>query len=103
MLSEENNDNVILKKLDLILQENREIKSKLDTFNKRFVGFERSVTVNSRHVQEVGTLVRRIQPYVEKAMGALHQAFKIVCNSLMSQREEISELTGSVLDDVHIV
>ena len=95
----------LVKKLDLILLQNTEMSEKLDVFNRRFVAFERSVTINSRHIQETKTLVNRIKPYIEKAMAALHQAFKMVCNGILNQREEISEFAGTVLDTsrVHIV
>ena len=88
----------IVNQLSLILEENTEIKKQLEVFNERFVAFERSVTVNSRHVQETKTLVRRIKPYIEKAMTTLHQAFKLVCNGILNQREELSEYAGTVIN-----
>ena len=91
---------LIVVKLDLILET-------LQVFNRRFAGFERTVRASEHRVQETLTYVKRLQPYIKQAMGALHNAFKMVCNGILNLREEQSEFAGSCLDEqndkMHII
>ena len=107
MLQETAHTEEDLGKLELIMQQNASILKLLDVFNARFVGFERTVRINTSRVQETLTYVKRLQPYIKQAMGALHNAFKMVCNGILNLREEQSEFAGNCLDEqndrIHIV
>jgi hypothetical protein len=59
-----------------------------------------------RFTQESLTYIKRIQPYINKAMKTLHDAFRMVANGILNLREETSEFAGTVIDselDVRIV
>ena len=99
MLQDTGHTGEIEKKLSLVVTRLDIILETLQVFNRRFVGFERTVRTNERQVQETLTYVKRLQPYIEKAMSALHNAFRMVCNGILNLREEQSEFAGNCLDE----
>ena len=99
------------KKIEIILQEilveQKKTSERLDVINRRLMTMEDSIRRTNTNTQNSLVHIKRLRPYIEQAMGVLHQAFKMVCNGILNQREEISEFAGNVVDteydNVHIV
>ena len=70
----------------------------LETTNRIIAGLQTSVRLNTSASTQTLTYVKRIQPYIEKAMSALHKAFHMVVNGILNLREEKSEFAGSIID-----
>ena len=88
----------IEKLLTTIITSQNEHKKVLETINRRLLGIEESIRLNTNSAQQTLTHTRRIKPYVEKAMSTLHRAFQMVANGILNLREETSEFAGSVID-----
>ena len=89
----------IEKKLDSIIELQKQQHEDIQALKRHLVDINQSLTINTRKTQENATLVRRLGPFLEKAMRALEQAFKMICNGILNQREEISEFAGTFLDN----
>ena len=99
MLSDSAQREEINKKLDLIIEVQLTHTENIGSLNKRFLGFEHSFTFMQQKTGECLTYIKRIQPFVDRAMRALHSAFQMVANGILNLREEQSEFAGSVIDE----
>ena len=96
----------IEEQLTLLIEAQRETTEKISVVNHRMLGFEQTFGLMRRYTQETLTYVKRIQPYIEKAMKTLHEAFRLVANGIWNLREETSEFAGNVISselDIKIV
>lgn len=92
--------------LRLIVEEQVKTTEAISVVNRRMMGFEQTVGLMRRYTQETLTYVKRIQPYIEKAMKTLHEAFRLVANGIWNLREETSEFAGNIISsnlDIKIV
>ena len=97
---------LIEEKLTLILEQQKETCQSVQSFNRRMMGFEQKFGLIHRFTQETLTYVKRIQPYIEKAMKTLHEAFRLVANGIWNLRDEQSEFAGNIINselDIKIV
>ena len=86
-------------KLDIIIEQQKKQQKTLDTINTHLAALDRTVT-HSRHiVTETLVYVKRIQPYIDKAMKALEKAFRMIVNGILNLREEQSEFAGNALEE----
>ena len=88
----------IEKLLATIIEVQKQHQNSLEVLNRRLMGIEESVRLNTNASTQTLTHTKRIQPYVEKAMHALHSAFHMVANGILNLREETSEFAGSLID-----
>lgn len=96
----------IEQKLDQILKQQEATQQTIESFNRRMHSFETTFHQMRRFTQESLTYIKRIQPFINKAMKTLHDAFRMVANGILNLREEQSEFAGSIIDtelDVRIV
>jgi hypothetical protein len=106
MLSDSDRLTAIEEKLGLLVEAACVQSNSIESFNKRMLGFESTFAQMRRFTQESLTYIKRIQPYINKAMKTLHDAFRMVANGILNLREETSEFAGTVIDselDVRIV
>ena len=99
MLSDRATIELIVKKLDAISQLQQKHTDDLQSLNINLVSFKNTISYLQRTVTETLTYVRRVQPFISKAMGALHQAFRMLSNGILNLREETSEAIGSLIDE----
>ena len=98
MLSESNYAN-IMNKLDHLLVFQHQHTEDIATLNRHLVAFDLTLSYMRKMVQDTLTHVRRINPFVRKAMETLHTAFKMLSNGIFNLREEQSELSGVLVDN----
>jgi hypothetical protein len=92
--------------LRLLVEAQVKTTEAISVVNRRMMGFEQTVGLMRRYTQETLTYVKRIQPYIEKAMKTLHEAFRLVANGIWNLREETSEFAGNIISsnlDIKIV
>jgi hypothetical protein len=77
----------------------REQKVMLQSLNHKVLGFENNFRYMQRKITECVTYIKRIQPYIDNAMGALHKSFKMLCTGILNLREEQSEYAGTIIHD----
>jgi prophage DNA circulation protein len=90
---------IIVKKLDAVSELQQKHTDDLQSVNINLVSFKNTISYLQRTVTETLTYVRRVQPFISKAMGALHQAFKMLSNGILNLREETSEAVGTIIHD----
>ena len=88
----------IVKLLATVIEVQKKQHETLEVLNRRLMGIEESVRLNTHASTQTLTHTKRIQPYVDKAMRALHSAFQMVANGILNLREETSEFAGSIID-----
>ena len=98
MLTEGGNIKSIEQQLKLIVEEQKKTTEAISVVNRRMMGFEQTFGLMRRYTQETLTYVKRLQPYIEKAMKTLHVAFRMVANGILNLREEQSEFAGTFID-----
>ena len=89
----------IEKKLDQIIELQKKQHEDIQALKRHLVGFNQSLTINTRNTQENATLVRRIAPLLEKSMKVIQQSFYMICNGILNQREELSEFAGNIIEE----
>jgi hypothetical protein len=75
-------------------------KCEIQSLTRQVAGFENNFRYMQQKITECITYVKRIQPYVDKAMKALHKSFTMLCTGILNLREETSEFAGTILHDV---
>ena len=92
------NMEVVESKLDMIISMNIKQQEQIDALNRHMMSLQESVRLNTNAATQTLTYIKRIQPYIEKAMMALHTAFRMVGNGIFNLREEQSEFAGNAID-----
>ena len=99
MLSDRATLQIIVEKLNAISVQQKEHTESIQSLNRHFAGFQNAVNYMQRTVQETLTYVKRLKPFIDSAMKALHTAFKMTCNGILNLREELSEEVGSLINE----
>jgi hypothetical protein len=99
MLSEGATLEIIVEKLNAISVLQKEHTENIQSLNRHFVGFQNAISYMQRTVQESLTYVKRLKPFINRAMTALHTAFKMTANGILNLREELSEEVGSLINE----
>jgi len=81
-----------------LVESQKKMQEQLETINRRLCSIEESTRLNTNAATQTLTYTKRLQPYIEKAMRALHHAFQMVANGILNLREETSEFAGSFVD-----
>ena len=89
---------VVSSKLDIIIGMNTKQSDEIDALKRHMVTLQESVRLNTSAASQALTYIKRIQPYIEKAMLALHKAFHMVANGILNLREEQSEFAGNAIN-----
>ena len=84
--------------LETVIKQQSKQQEQLDVLNRRLMAMEESIRLNTYASTQTLTHTKRIKPYVDKAMSALHRAFNMVTNGILNLREETSEFAGTILD-----
>ena len=99
MLSDSANLEIVIEKLALIAERQKEHTESIESLNRNLVAFQNAMTYMRRTIQETLTYVKRLKPYISSAMTTLHTAFKMTANGILNLREELSEEVGSLIDE----
>ena len=84
--------------LQTVIKQQTEHQEQLNILNRRLMTIEESIRLNTHASTQTLTHTKRIKPYVNKAMSALHKAFNMVANGILNLREETSEFAGTIID-----
>ena len=84
--------------LETVIKQQSKQQEQLDVLNRRLMAMEESIRLNTHASTQTLTHTKRIKPYVDKAMSALHRAFNMVANGILNLREETSEFAGTIID-----
>ena len=77
----------IEQKLDQILKQQEATQQTIESFNRRMHSFETTFHQMRRFTQESLTYIKRIQPFINKAMKTLHDAFRMVIRHALSKKK----------------
>ena len=84
--------------LTTVVEQQKKQQEQIEVLNRRFMCVEESIRLNTNSATQTLTYTKRVLPYIDGAMRALHEAFRMLANGILNLREETSDFAGLIID-----